>query len=103
MPPSPPPTCHSNARRSRVGAIMLESPARAWGSSDQVEASFRDARAVALGAGAADDERMPVHVEVVSPADVADDALDRRVLELDHLAAPLALQVLVLRIAVLVL
>ena len=72
-------------------------------SSDQVQAAFRDAGAVALGAGAADDERVPVHVEVVNPADVADDALDCRVLELDHLAAQLALQVLMLRITVVVL
>ena len=48
-------------------------------------------------------KRVAAALEVVLPADLADHGVDGRVLELDHLAALLAVHVLVLRVAVVVL
>src|SRR5262249_51517280 len=71
--------------------------------SDQIEAALVDARAVAVGAGAADDERVAAGVEVGLPAPPANARLDGRVLDLDHFAALTAGQVFVLGVAVIVL
>src|SRR5262245_920187 len=71
--------------------------------SDQVQPAFRYAGAVAFGTGPADVKAVPGELKAVLPAHVPDDRLQGRVLELDHLAALLAVQVLVLRITVVVL
>src|SRR5262249_17477724 len=70
---------------------------------DEVEPVPGDARLAALGAGAADDESVAGGLEAVLPAHLAHGGLNGRALELDHLAALGALQVLVLRVAVIVL
>jgi hypothetical protein len=72
-------------------------------TSNQIQPPIRGPRPVAIDAGAANDERMSGHLELVLPADLFDGRFDSGVLELDHLATRSADEMLVLRVAVVVL
>src|SRR5258708_17299937 len=71
-------------------------------TSYQIQHPLRHPRPIALRARPANDERVSARVELVLPAHLAHRRLDGVALELDHLPAPLALHVLVLRITVIV-
>ena len=55
--------------------------------SDQIQPPLGDAGAIAVGADAADDEGVPVRLEMMLPADIVNDRADGFILELDDFAA----------------
>src|SRR4051794_28113581 len=71
--------------------------------SNQVEPALGHLRAIAVKASAADDESVADGVEQMLPRDFLHGGFNGGALKLDHFAALLALQVFVLRIAVVVL
>src|SRR5262249_53335021 len=71
--------------------------------SHQVQPPFHHPRAVTVVAQPANDECVAARLEGAFLADLANDRLQRRVLELDHLVALGAVEMLVLRVAVVML
>jgi hypothetical protein len=71
--------------------------------SNQVEAPFGTASAVTVGTGAADDQRVAVALKLMRRADVAEQGVQIYILKFDDAIAPFAHQVLMLRVAVVVL
>src|SRR5262249_33146788 len=69
----------------------------------QIQPPFRHAGPVTVATDPLDDKGVPVGLKVVLPANLPDDRFNGRVLKFDHLPALLAVQVLVLRVAVVVL
>ena len=69
---------------------------------NQIEPSLGIAGTVALGANAANHQSVSVRVEAICRTHVVQSLLNRFILEFDHLAAFLAEQVFVLRVAVVV-
>src|SRR5947209_7117373 len=70
---------------------------------NEIQPPLHHACPVAVLAESADDEGVAGGLEVVAAADLAEDRLQRRVLELDHLVALVAVEMLVLRVAIVVL
>src|SRR5437899_2756603 len=83
-------------------AALAEGGHGKW-ASNQIQPPLGDAGAIAVGADAADDEGVPVRLEMMLPADVVNDRADGFILEFDDFAALLTDQVFMGRVAVIVL